>query len=169
MAHTGFSLLVPDEAFPDGRNKLKTSNPPLVIRGQLAAAFSRYTAPPPPNEGGGAAAEDAGEGPVGVIYYSALESLILSAARFHSDCAALPIFMAVLTLEAADVALGFLADLLVPDDTNLSGTRLKDLALTALKKILSRIFVTGISIKILPRISLPGIDLSVYLSDVCAV
>jgi hypothetical protein len=39
--------------------------------------------------------------------------------------------MFVLTLEAVDVALGFLADLLAPDDTNLSGTRLKDLALTA--------------------------------------
>lgn len=131
MAHKSFSLLVPDDAFPDARNKFKTSNPPLVIRSQLAAAFSRYTAPPPPNEGGGAAAEDAGEGPVGVIYYSVLESLILSAARFHSDCAALPIFMTVLTLEAVDVALGFLANLLAPDDTNLSGTRLKDLAQTA--------------------------------------
>jgi hypothetical protein len=66
-----------------------------------------------------------------VISYSALESLILGAARFHSDCAALPISMAVLTLESAEVVLGFLADLLAPNNTNLPGTRLKDLALTA--------------------------------------
>ena len=139
MAHKCFSLLVPDDAFPDGRNKFKTSNPLLVIRGHLAAAFSRYTVPPPPNEGGGAAAEDAGEGchkgPVGVIPYSVLESLILGAARFHSDCAALPIFMFVLTLDAVDAALGFLADSLAPDDTNLSGTRLKDLARTAFESV----------------------------------
>jgi hypothetical protein len=81
MAHKCFSLLVPDDAFPDGRNKFKTSNPLLVIRGHLAAAFSRYTVPPPPNEGGGAAAEDAGEGchkgPVGRLIYKLIQKKYL--------------------------------------------------------------------------------------------